>query len=190
MAFGSIELIIGCMYSGKSTEIQRRIKRHRIIGNNVLVIKHSCDTRYDDGSQLSTHDKQMIPCYSTNNLDFITNENGKGNLHKHLQESRVIVIEEAQFFNNLFENVAYAADKLGKIVIVAGLDGDFNREPFPEIVRLIPHAEKVLKLSALCVKCSDGTPGNFSKRITKSTDKILVGSTDDYIAVCRKCYNE
>ena len=187
MLHGSIELIIGCMYSGKSTEIQRLIKRRRVIGDNVMVIKHSSDTRYDDGSKISTHDKQLISCYSTHDLTFMDSEE-PSDLKECFEKSDVIVIEEAQFFKDLFKYATYSADVKNKHLIIAGLDGDFNREPFGDIVRLIPQAEKVTKLSALCIICSDGTLANFSKRISASKNKIVVGSTNDYIAVCRGCY--
>jgi thymidine kinase len=107
------------------------------------------------------------------------------------RESHVIVIEEAQFFTDLFDFTTSAADIDKKTVIVAGLSGDFNRNPFGDIQRLIPHAENITKLSALCVKCGDGTLAHFSKRIdTTNQDQTLVGTTSEYIAVCRKHFNE
>ena len=99
-----------------------------------------------------------------------------------------IFFDKEIFTENKEDIIATTFDLKNKHLIIAGLDGDFNREPFGDIVRLIPQAEKVTKLSALCIICSDGTPANFSKRISASKNKILVGSTDDYIAVCRGCY--
>ena len=75
-----------------------------------------------------------------------------------------------------------------KIVIAAGLDGDSNREPFGDVLRLIPYAEKVTKLSAFCKICQDGTPAFFTKRVTKCNDKVIVGSEDKFIATCRRHY--
>ena len=105
-------------------------------------------------------------------------------------DADVVVIEEAQFFTDLFDFATLSADKFNKTVIIAGLNGDFNRNPFGDIQRLIPHAENITKLSALCVMCGDGSPAHFSKRIdTSNRSQTLIGSTTEYIAVCRKHYN-
>ena len=186
---GKIELVIGCMYSGKSTELQRRVKRFNCIKKKVMVIKHSSDIRYDNGQYLTTHDGLTIDCVGLENLNFIKSKQPE-RMYQTLYEADVVVIEEAQFFPNLFKNIVYAADVLDKHCIVGGLNGDFQRNPFGDINRLIPHAESILKLSALCVLCNDGTHAHFSKRITDSKEQILVGSGNDYIPVCRKHYNQ
>lgn len=184
---GKIELVIGCMYSGKSTELQRRIRRFLSIKKKVMVIKHASDTRYDNGSYLSTHDRTTIPCISVNKLDFIKTKE-PADLYSKLIDTDVIVIEESQFFPDLLEMIVYAADIMKKHCIIGGLNGDFQRNPFGDINLLVPHAESIHKLSALCVLCGDGTAAHFSKRITASKDQILVGSENDYIPVCRKHY--
>lgn len=186
---GKIELVIGCMYSGKSTELQRRIRRFHSISKKVMIIKHDSDMRYDNGTYLSTHDQTKIPCNAVNSLEFMRTKEPM-DIYDTFIKSDVIVIEEGQFFNDLFKNITYAADMCDKHCIIGGLNGDFQRNPFGDINRLIPHAESILKLSALCVKCNDGTNAHFSKRITQSTDLILIGSVEDYIPVCRKHYKE
>jgi len=182
-SMGSITLIIGCMFSGKSTEIMRLIKRYKILKKQILIINHITDQRYATSS-ISTHDQQQIECEMAASLMPIKQT-------EKYRESQVIVIEEAQFFTDLFNFTTSVADIDNKTVIVAGLSGDFNRNPFGDIQRLIPHAENITKLSALCVKCGDGTLAHFSKRIdTENKDQTLVGTTSEYIAVCRKHFNE
>ena len=182
-SMGSITLIIGCMFSGKSTEIMRLIKRYKILKKQILIINHVSDQRYATSS-ISTHDQQQIECEMVAVLKPLKQT-------EKYRESEVIVIEEAQFFTDLFDFATQAADNDNKIIIVAGLSGDFNRNPFGDIQRLIPHAENISKLSALCVTCGDGTLAHFSKRIdTNNKDQTLVGTTSEYIAVCRKHFNE
>ena len=104
--------------------------------------------------------------------------------------SEIIVIEEAQFFPDLYQFATISADIKNKIVIVAGLSGDFKREPFGDILKLIPHAEGIKVLNAFCLECNNGTPAYFTKRINKKNiDQTFVGSDKDYVAVCREHYN-
>ena len=148
---GRIDIIIGSMFSGKSTELIRRINRYKVLGKKILVINHKLDKRYSESS-ISTHSNMSLECLSINNLGDIKNN------EKHLKEynaCEVLVIEEAQFFEDLYDVVVKAADIDNKIVIVAGLDGDSNREEFGDILKLIPKCDSVKKLHALCVKCKD-----------------------------------
>ena len=182
---GRIHIILGCMYSGKSTELQRIIHRMNVIQSNYLVINHSIDTRYSEEGGIVTHNQTRIPCMSTNSLMEVINT-------KKFKEANSILIEEAQFFSDLFEFATLCADKYNKEVIVVGLSGDYKREPFRDMCKLIPHAETITKLTALCVLCKDGTLAHFSKKISQentSSHQIDVGSTEKYIAVCRKHYN-
>lgn len=181
---GRIEIFLGSMFSGKSTELIRQQKRYKIINKNVLVIKYHMDKRYDSGDKISTHDKEQIECISLEFLEPLFKSSD-------YTKADVIIIEEAQFFKDLFMFVTKSADEpYNKIVIVAGLDGDYKRNPFGDILRLIPHAEKVSKLSALCTLCADGTKASFTKRMVHSDEINLIGSTDKYLAVCRKCYHK
>ena len=179
---GRIEIIMGSMFSGKSTEIIRIINRYSVLDKSILIINSAKDNRYGENS-IITHNKQKKKCLSMNRLTTCRDSNDYIN-------ADIIIIEEAQFFEDLFDFVTYAADNDHKTIILAGLNGDFNREPFGDILRLIPHAEKVTKLSALCLICNDGTLAHFSKRIVDNKEQTLVGSNDNYIAVCRKHYNE
>ena len=178
---GRIDLIMGCMFSGKSTEIIKTINRYRVLGKKIMIVNHKSDNRYKENS-IVTHDKISIDSISVSDIDTIkTNSQYK--------TSEVIVIEEAQFFENLYEFATTAADIDKKIVIVAGLDGDSNRNQFGDILKLIPHCETVTKLHALCVKCKDGTPACFSKRLINNNTQVLIG-VNEYIAVCRFHYLE
>lgn len=183
--YGTLELIIGPMYAGKSTELIRIINRYKCLKKSILVINHSFNNRYNS-TNLTTHNKEEIDnCIIVSKLENIELD------HKEIfDNAEVIVIEELQFFEDAFYYVSKWCDNNGKHLICAGLDGDFERKPFGDVLKLIPHAEKIIKLTALCEKCGDGTPAIFSKRIIANTDKTLVGSSEYYIACCRKHYNE
>jgi thymidine kinase len=141
---------------------------------------------------LSTHDKIMAPCIQANKLSEIWLNSGFDNQtvdndsYTLLQNSDVILINEGQFFSDLYEVVVDMLNK-NKKVYVCGLDGDFERKKFGNILDLIPLCDKVNKLTSLCSLCKDGTPGIFSMRLTTETEQTVVGS-ENYIPVCRKCY--
>ena len=107
-------------------------------------------------------------------------------LNEIVDNTHVIIIEELQFFQDAYDTVINWCDIKHKTIIAAGLDGDFLKNPFGDVLRLIPHAEKITKLSALCKKCGNGTLAHFTKRITNDCQTTLVGSDDVYEAVCRK----
>ena len=178
---GRIEIILGCMFSGKSTEIIKFMKRYKILSKTILAINHKIDVRYSEAPKIVTHDNISFDCVFTDKLNDLK-------LDTKYINADIIVIEEAQFFTDLLSFVVNAADKDGKVVIVAGLDGDFKKDPFGDILKLIPHAEKVTKLNALCLLCGDGTPAAFTKRIIENDSQTFVGSSESYIAVCRKHY--
>lgn len=173
-----INIILGPMSSGKSTELVRLINREKSIKTPIIVINHSSDTRYGK-NKLTTHDKISIDSISLDKLmDIINDEN--------YIKSKIIFIEEAQFFNDLFDFVKYSINKCNKSLVIAALDGDFKQEPFDNISKVIPLADNITKLNALCSVCNDGTPAPFTMRNIKTNDKILVGGLDIYIPVCRE----
>jgi thymidine kinase len=129
---------------------------------------------------LSTHDKVMIPCIQTTNLsDF--------GIVETMLESDVILINEGQFFEDLYNIVLNMVDVHKKIVGICALDGDFLRQRFGRVLDLIPHCDKVIKLHALCSLCRDGKAAIFSHRITNESEQIVIGS-DNYMPLCRGCY--
>ena len=175
--FGRLELIIGGMFSGKSSELIRRLKRYQAINGNILVINSSKDTR-SNVEVLQTHDMVTMECIKTDNIiEIIDSEKYKN--------ANIIGIDEAQFFCQLITFVKLALSD-GKHIIVAGLDGDFKQEMFGYILHLIPLCDDVQKLTALCMECRNGTPGPFSKRTLPGCDEQeMVGAKDHYKAVCR-----
>ena len=176
-----IEIIMGCMFSGKSTELIRRLKRHRAINEKILVINSSKDTRSAD-DVIKTHNWETFACVKVLELEDVF-----GILEDFGYD--VVAIDEAQFFTGLREFVQRVAPRV-KRIIVAGLDGDFLQRPFGEIFDIIPLADEVLKLHALCMVCNDGTLAPFTRRFCDDTvTQELVGDHDIYKAVCRKCLN-
>jgi thymidine kinase len=172
-----LELIIGPMFSGKTSRLVEIYKQYKFCNISVLVINHSFDNRYDD-TLLSTHDKIMIPCIRTSKLYDIELDI--------INSPEIILINEGQFFEDLYDWVENML-KLNKKIYICGLDGDFERKKFGTILDLIPLCDKVTKLTSLCNICKNGTPGIFSKRITNETIQTIIGH-DNYIPVCRKCY--
>lgn len=190
-----LELIVGPMYAGKTSKIVDIYKQCQFCNIPVAVINHSLDTRYDN-NLLSTHDKIMIPCIKTNKLKEIYNYKKSNyiqdcenfSLKVKIDEADVILINEGQFFEDLYECVEHML-KNGKKVFVAGLDGDFERKKFGSMLELIPLCDKITKITSLCGICKNGTPAIFSKRITNEKMQTLIGS-DNYIPVCRNCYEK
>jgi thymidine kinase len=175
-----IEIILGSMYSGKSTELIRRCNRYECIGKNVLIINSSLDSRC--GTNLvQTHNKQTHNALKVDKLKSIDVEV--------LQNVDVIGIDEAQFFDDLPLFIKYM-ENYNVILIVAGLDGDYKRQAFGKILECIPLADEVTKLTSMCNLCKDGTPGIFTKRLQNDNCKnvIDIGAGDKYVAVCRKHY--
>ena len=181
MNAGRLELILGHMFSGKSAELIRIINRYESINKKILTITHTIDNSYGNGV-ISSHNRVQKKSISIEKLYSILETD-------EYKESEIIIVEEGQFFEDLKNFVVRATDVDNKHVIVAGLNGDFRRERFGQILEIIPLAEQITKLSAFCKLCNDGTPGDFSKRIEKdSTEQRLVGNENYYLAVCRKHY--
>ena len=185
-----LEIILGGMYAGKTSRLVEIYKQCVFCNITVAVINHSIDIRYDDldNEFLSTHDQIKIPCIKTNLL-FDTMAHGQDNIFNSklsILSRQVILINEGQFFPDLEEFVKLLLTQR-KHIYVCGLDGDFERKKFGQIIDLIPLCDKVTKLTSLCSICKNGTPGIFSKRISTETKQTVVGS-DNYIPVCRNCY--
>lgn len=174
-----LELIIGPMFSGKTSKLLQLYKQYSFCNVPVLVINHSFDKRYHQ-EKLSTHDKIMIPCLSVNLiLEAMTDEN--------LMKYNVILINEGQFFEDINERVRELVERYNKTVYVCGLDGDFKRKKFGDLLELIPFADNIIKLHSLCFCCKNGTRAPFTTRLTNETEQTVVGS-DNYVPLCRNCY--
>jgi thymidine kinase len=172
-AMARLEIIMGCMFSGKTTELIRRITTLTKLDKNILVVNSSVDTR-SSRSVVKTHDDVTFDCIKTNVLMTLD-----------IHNVDVIAIDEAQFFKDLDPFIVNALNT-NKHVIVSGLDGDSNQQKFGQLIDLIPRADTVTKLHAVCTDCNDGTPASFSKRCVDDTQQELVGTSDKYKAVCRK----
>jgi thymidine kinase len=163
------------MFSGKTTRLINLYYHYKKKNKKVCVINFSEDKRYHD-TMLSTHDKKMIPCIFTNKI---------GDIWEHISQSEIILINEGQFFEDLYEEVFKMIELNEKKVYICGLDGDFLRKKFGNLSDLLPLCDEIIKLKATCNNCNDYAI--FSHRITHEKTQIVIGS-DNYIPVCRKCY--
>ena len=181
-----LELIIGCMFAGKTSEFISRYHKYKRLGKNILVINHCFDERYGKGV-VSSHNKEQIKCYSIRFLDEIQTDT------KYL-DADIVMIDEAQFFEHLVEFVQNGMDVDKKHFIVCGLSGDSSRKPFGQILDLIPLCTDVVFLKAMCKLCNDNdgiyVDATYSMRLCDSNEKICVGTDDSYIPTCHKHYIE
>ncbi|MBM4174961.1 MAG: thymidine kinase [Ignavibacteria bacterium] len=173
---GWIEVIAGCMFSGKTEELIRRCRRAMIAKQKVIVFKPKIDDRYSE-KEIVSHSEQSLPSEVIQDADEIL---------KLSKDSHVIGIDEAQFFkSNLIEVVNSLADE-GKRVIIAGLDQDYRGVPFEPMPHLLAIAEYITKTLAICVVC--GNPADRTQRTIVSKDRVVVGASNIYEARCRKCH--
>ncbi|MFQ5677254.1 MAG: thymidine kinase, partial [bacterium] len=168
--------ITGSMFSGKSEELIRRLRRAQIAQLNVAIFKPQIDTRYS-AHHIVSHNEQKIPSISVKDALEVLAQS---------REAKVIGIDEAQFFGPELVDICQQLASQGKRVIVAGLDQDYRGAPFEPMPQLLAIAESITKTLAICVKC--GNPANRTQRITQDTDRVLLGATDIYEARCRNCY--
>jgi thymidine kinase len=182
---GYLDIIIGPMYSGKTNYLLREMNIFSVMGSNVIYINHILDTRSDI---FSTHNSMI----SKDIKDIKTVKTEKlHDLYDICKDFLVIAIDEAQFFNDLTDFVLNMVEKEGKRVIVAGLNGDFRRKVFGQILDLIPYSDKVTKLSAFCKLCSENKKikeAHFSYKFEKDENSISIGGSEKYIPLCRECY--
>ncbi|XP_059661187.1 thymidine kinase a [Cornus florida] len=178
---GEIHVIVGPMFAGKTTALVCRIKSESNSGRNIAMIKSSKDTRYAVDSVV-THDGTNFPCWALPNLLSFREKIGAEAYDK----LDVIGIDEAQFFDDLYDFCCNAADHDGKTIIVAGLDGDYLRRSFGSVLDIIPLADSITKLTARCELC--GKRAFFTLRKTDETKTELIGGADVYKPVCRQHY--
>lgn len=182
---GYLEIILGPMFSGKTSKLIDIYKQYRFCNIDVLVVNHAEDNRYDE-TKMTTHDGSKIECEKWSNLTEFMNQHAVQLMDE--TSSVAILINEGQFFPDLLESVKRLVEVYKAHVYVCGLDGDFKREQFGQLIHLIPFCDKVYKLTSLCVQCRDGTKAIFSHRITNETDQMMIGSSESYVPLCRKCY--
>lgn len=176
-ANGRIEVIAGGMFSGKSEELVRRLRRAAIARQRVQVFKPLTDVRHDP-DRLVTRDLRELAAVSVE---------GSADLRSKLQFGvQVVGIDEAQFFDDELVDLVTELADAGVRVVVAGLDQDFSRRPFGPMPKILAIAELVDKTHAVCVRC--GGPAQYSQRVAGGNDQVQVGDTDSYEARCRRCY--
>ena len=173
---GWIEVITGCMFSGKTEELIRRLRRAQIAKQKVKIFKPRIDARYSDNSIVS-HNEQSLPSILIEDINEIIN---------HVNDSQVIGIDEAQFFKDDIVNICNSLASEGKRIIVAGLDQDYTGKPFEPMPQLLAIAEYITKQHAICVVC--GNPADKTQRKISESKRVVVGAADIYEARCRKCH--
>ncbi|HSZ85643.1 MAG TPA: thymidine kinase [Puia sp.] len=176
MRRGWIEVICGSMFSGKTEELIRRLKRAKIANLNVEIFKPDMDTRYD-AKNIVSHDENAIISNPVANSKIILSL---------VENAEVIGIDEAQFFDDDLPDVCDQLALNGVRVIVAGLDMDYMCKPFGQVPNLLAKADYITKLHAICVKC--GNIANYSYRKTNHDTQIFLGEKDIYEPRCRNCY--
>lgn len=174
---GWIEVICGSMFSGKTEELIRRLKRVKIANLKVEIFKPAIDVRFDN-IKLVSHDTNFIQS---------TPVNSSQNILLLAQDANVVGIDEAQFFDEEIANVCEQLALQGIRVIVAGLDMDYTGKPFGQMPNLLAVADYITKLHAICVKC--GNIAHFSYRKSAEAGQLLLGEKDMYEPRCRHCYH-
>jgi thymidine kinase len=174
---GWIEVVAGPMFSGKSEELIRLLRRAAIARQRLQVFKPAVDNRYS-GTEVVSHSKDRIPSEVVERSEEI--------LRRLDPRTEVVGIDEAQFFDNELPRICRHIADLGKRVIVAGLDMDFRGVPFGPMPELLAIAEKVHKITAICARC--GAPASYSQRLTHSEQQVVVGDSGVYEARCRRCH--
>jgi thymidine kinase len=173
---GWIEVIAGCMFSGKTEELIRRLRRAKIAKQKVKIFKPKIDNRYSK-SDIVSHSEQSLPSILIDDINEVL---------KHSEDAEVIGIDEAQFFSNDIVGICNNLANEGKRVIIAGLDQDYKGIPFEPMPQLLAIAEYITKTLAICVVC--GNPADKTQRKTESSERVIVGASDIYEARCRKCH--
>lgn len=175
---GWIEVICGSMFSGKTEELIRRLRRAEFANQKILLVKPIVDDRYHKENVVS-HQGRSIEAICVNDSNAIM---------ERWKDERIVAIDEAQFFDEGVVKVSSELAKKGVRVIIAGLDMDFQGVPFGPMPQLLCVAEYVTKVHAICVSC--GNLAQFSHRTVGDKEQVLVGAVDEYKPLCRSCYNK
>jgi len=173
---GWIEVICGSMFSGKTEELIRRLRRAAIARQKVEIFKPKIDNRYSD-TEIVSHDAQKVKSRTVQRAEEIL---------EYALEAQVVGIDEAQFFGDSLVPICQKLANMGKRVIIAGLDQDYRGRPFEPIPQLLAIAEFITKTHAICVIC--GNPANHTYRTSTDKGTVVVGAADKYEARCRNCF--
>ena len=173
---GWIEVIAGCMFSGKTEELIRRMRRAQIARQKIAIFKPKVDTRFSPDHIVSHSEAKLLSTVVETSSDVL----------RLAGDAHVVGIDEAQFFDMGIVDVAENLANQGKRVIIAGLDQDYRGKPFEPIPQLLAVAEYITKTLAICVVC--GNPADRTQRTTSASERVLVGAKDSYEARCRRCF--
>ncbi len=174
---GWIEVICGSMFSGKSEELIRRLRRAQIARQRVQIFKPRIDLRYSENHIVSHSEQKIASQVVSTSADIMANLD---------MRTEVIGIDEAQFFDKDIVTVCNRLADMGKRVIVAGLDQDYLGRPFDPMPQLLAIAEYITKTLAICMRC--GNPANRTQRLIENEERVVVGAADIYEARCRRCF--
>jgi thymidine kinase len=175
---GWIEVVCGCMFSGKTEELIRRLRRAKIANQKVGIFKPMLDTRYHE-VKIVSHDENSIHSVPVKQ---------SGDIPPLVADKEVVGIDEAQFFDDALPQVCEELANRGIRVIIAGLDMDYAAKPFGPMPQLLAIAEYITKVHAICVRC--GNLASYSYRLSDIDSTVLLGAKNEYEPRCRKCYNE
>lgn len=178
---GGIEVVTGSMFSGKTEELLRRLRRARFAKQNVLLFKPQIDTRYSE-TQVVSHEGNAIDAQPVGSVSEMLSYVDKA------EKVEVVGIDEAQFFDNALPEACMKLADSGIRVVVAGLDMDFKGKPFGPMPLLMSIADDVQKVHAICVRC--GSLAQFSHRTSGGRGLVVLGETDCYEPLCRRCYQQ
>lgn len=173
---GWIEVIAGCMFSGKTEELIRRIRRAQIARQQVAIFKPGIDDRYSTDHIVSHSEARLLSVRADKSSDIL----------RLAGDAHVVGVDEGQFYDMGLVDAAEELANRGKRVIIAGLDQDYRGKPFEPIPQLLAVAEYITKTLAICVVC--GNPADRTQRTTEASERVLVGAKDSYEARCRRCF--
>jgi len=174
---GYLKVILGPMFSGKTTELMRIYNKYNSCDIRCCIINHTSDKRYDE-EKMSTHDGTMLPSHNMEKLQEIVNI---------VTDYDIFLINEGQFFDDLYDIINLLVNMHKKRVYVCGLDGDYKRRKFGSILDIIPLCDDIIKLKAICKRCKK-KPAIFTHRLSNEQKQTVIGS-DNYNSLCRNCYN-
>jgi thymidine kinase len=176
LSTGSIEVVCGSMFSGKTEELIRRLRRAQIARQKVAIFKPALDTRFGN-DHIVSHNEQKLSSVAVSSAREILEKIG---------DAQVIGIDEGQFFDTTLIEICNRLAEQGKRVIIAGLDMDYRGKPFEPMPQLMAIAEQVTKTQAVCMQC--GEPASYTQRLTAAKERVVLGAKEMYEARCRKCF--
>ena len=178
---GKITLYFGCMFSGKTSILIRECRKCMAISKKVICINYAQDNRYSNEEYIMSHNLDKVDCIKVNTLSDVSDDT--------ILNHDYIMIDEGQFFIDLKHYVLKWCEEFKKNIIIIGLDGDYKRQPFGQIIDLIPYSDDIHKLKAFCKICNDETEALFTHRLSNEDTQVIIGNSN-YIPLCRQHYLE